>query len=439
VIPVDELLALDRRHVWHPFTQAATAPDPIPIRAAHGAHLIAADGREYLDLISSWWVTLHGHAHPAIAAAVARQAAELEQVIFAGFTHEPAVQVAARLAALLPDGLERVFFSDDGSTSVEVALKLAYQYWWNRGEPRRRRFLAFEGGYHGDTFGAMSAGQSSGFYRPFRDLLFSVDLLPFPETWDGDPSVQQKEATSLDALDAWIGRCGREGVALIMEPLVQGAAGMRMCRPQFVRAVSERLRAAGLLFILDEVMTGFGRTGATFACLKAGVAPDLVCLSKGLTGGFLPMAATVCRPEIYEAFLGGNFERAFAHGHSFTANPLGCAAALASLDLLQSDETTARLAAIESVHGERLPRLARNAKLTRPRRCGTIAAVTFGGADQGYSAAMVPQLKAFFLERGLLIRPLGPVVYLLPPFCVTKDELHRAYDAIEEAAATLTN
>jgi adenosylmethionine-8-amino-7-oxononanoate aminotransferase len=433
----DQVLALDRRHVWHPFTQAATAPDPIPIRSATGARLIAADGREYLDLISSWWVTLHGHAHPAIAAAIARQAASLEQVIFAGFTHEPAVQVAARLAALLPEGLDRVFFSDDGSTSVEVALKLAHQYWWNRGEPQRRRFLAFEGGYHGDTFGAMSAGRSSGFYRPFHDLLFAVDMLPFPETWDGDATVAERETTSLAMVDAWLERHAHDGVALIMEPLVQGAGGMRMCRPEFVRAVGERLRRAGILFILDEVMTGFGRTGAVFAALRAAVAPDIVCVSKGLTGGFLPLAATICRPEIYEAFLGGNFERAFAHGHSFTANPLGCAAALASLDLLEAPATVARLAAIESVHRIRLARLAAHPGLTRPRLCGTIAAVTFGGPEQGYTAELGHRLRAFFLERGLLIRPLGPAVYLLPPYCIGDDELHRAYDAIEEAAATL--
>jgi len=433
-----ELPALDRRHVWHPFTQAATAPEPIPIRSASGARLIAADGSEYLDLISSWWVTLHGHAHPAIATAIARQAAQLEQVIFAGFTHEPAVQLAARVSALLPDGLERVFYSDDGSTSVEIALKLACQYWHNKGEPKRHRFLAFEGGYHGDTFGAMSVGRSSGFYKPFHDLLFAVDLLPYPETWDGDADVERKEAASIALLDGWIERHGGEAVALIMEPLVQGASGMRMCRPEFVRAIAGRLKAAGILFILDEVMTGFGRTGGTFACLKAGVAPDLICLSKGLTGGFLPLAATVCRQEIYQAFLGGDFDRAFAHGHSFTANPLGCAAALASLDLLLAPETATRLTMIEGVHRERLVRLTHHPRLTWPRVCGTIGAVTIGGSEQGYNAALGNRLKAFFLERGLLIRPLGPVIYLLPPFCVSSEELHRAYDAIEEAAATVS-
>jgi adenosylmethionine-8-amino-7-oxononanoate aminotransferase len=436
VTETDALLALDRRHLWHPFTQAGTAPPPIPVASAQGCRLTAADGREYLDLISSWWVTLHGHAEPAIAAAIARQATTLEQVIFAGFTHAPAIELARRLAAILPTGLERVFFSDDGSTSVEVALKLAWQYWRNRGEERRRRFLCFEGGYHGDTVGAMSAGASSGFYQPFRELLFQVDPLPFPATWDGDPDVEAKEAAGLAALDGWLERHRDEAVAMILEPLVQGAAGMRMCRPAFLATLAARLSAAGVLLIADEVMTGFGRTGALFASAKAGIAPDIVCLSKGLTGGFLPLAATVCRPAIYEAFLGADFGRAFAHGHSFTANPLGCAAALASLDLLQAPGTTGRLAAIEALHRARTARLGAVPGLTRPRVCGTIAAVDFAGAG-GYTAALGPRLAGFFLARGLLLRPLGRVVYLLPPYCVGDDDLNRAYDAVEEAAATI--
>ncbi|MBI1318987.1 MAG: adenosylmethionine--8-amino-7-oxononanoate transaminase [Candidatus Hydrogenedens sp.] len=435
-----DILSLDSSHIWHPFTQAATAAPPIAIRSGLGASLFTADGRELVDLISSWWVTLHGHAEPAIAAAIAQQAQCLEQVIFADFTHEPAARLAARLAGLLPGGLERVFFSDDGSTSVEVALKLAVQYWHNRGQPERRKILAFEGGYHGDTFGAMAAGQGSGFYQPFRTMLFEVGLLPYPATWAGDLDVETKEAASLAALDAWLDRHRPETAALIVEPLVQGAGGMRMCRPVFLQRLAARLRQAGVLVIFDEVMTGFGRTGARFACLKAGVAPDLICLSKGLTGGFLPLSATVCGAEIYDAFLGGGFERAFAHGHSFTANPLGCAAALASLDLLERPETAARIAALEAGHSTRLAALVeRSQHLVRPRLCGTIAAVDWAeGGEAGYTAAIGPKLKRFFLERGLLIRPLGPVLYLLPPFCLSEDQLDRAYQAIEEAAATLS-
>ncbi|MEI6557149.1 MAG: adenosylmethionine--8-amino-7-oxononanoate transaminase [Rhodospirillaceae bacterium] len=432
----DALLALDRRHLWHPFTQAQTAPPPLAVKRGCGAVLTLADGREIVDLISSWWVTLHGHAEPAIAHAIAEQAETLEQVIFADFSHEPAVRLAARLAGLLPDGLSRVFFSDDGSTAVEVALKIALQSWRNQGQPGRTRILAFEGGYHGDTFGAMAAGRGSGFYEPFHDLLFPVTLLPYPETWIGDESVEAREAASLAVLDRWLDDHGTETAALILEPLVQGAGGMRICRPEFLRALASRLKAAGVLLIFDEVMTGFGRTGTLFACQRAGVVPDLICLSKGLTGGFLPLSATVCHDRLYEAFFGTGFDRAFAHGHSFTANPLGCAAALASMDLLETPECAARRARIESRHRDWLGGLEGHPRLTRPRGWGTIAAITLATGDTGYTAAIAPRLKRDFLEQGLLIRPLGPVIYLLPPYCISDEQLERGYGAIEAAAAS---
>ncbi|MFC5358755.1 adenosylmethionine--8-amino-7-oxononanoate transaminase [Azospirillum himalayense] len=431
-----DTIALDRRHVWHPFTQAQTAPEPLAVTHGKGVSLFTEDGREILDLISSWWVNLHGHAHPAIAGAIAEQAHRLEQVIFADFTHSPAARLAARLAEVLPGGLGRVFYSDNGSTAVEVALKLAWQYWRNQGEGQRRRFLAFEGSYHGDTFGAMAAGVGSGFYAPFQELLFAVDRMPYPATWDGDPEVEAKEAAALDWLDRWLAANGAELVAVIIEPLVQGASGMRFCRPEFLRAMAARVRAAGGLVIFDEVMTGFGRTGALFASQKAGVAPDLICLSKGLTGGFLPLSVTACGASIYEAFLGAGFDRAFAHGHSFTANPLGCAAALASLDLTTSAETTANLARIEARHRAAIADLSSHPKLSRGRVIGTIAAIEVTDA-QGYTAAVGQTLKRFFLERGLLLRPLGPVIYLLPPYCVTDGQLDRAYAAIRDAADTL--
>ena len=432
-----DLVALDKRHVWHPFTQARTAPDPIPIRAARGAVLIAEDGREYLDLVSSWWVTLHGHGHPRIAAAIAEQATRLEQVIFAEFTHEPAVELVRRLAALLPDDLDRAFFSDDGSTAVEVALKLAHQYWRNKGEPGRNRYLALEGGYHGDTVGAMSAGADSGFFAPWRDLMFEVTALPYPETWDGDADVEVRERAALAALDGYLDAHGPETAALIIEPLVQGAAGMRMCRPEFLQALAGRLGRAGVLLIFDEVMTGFGRTGALFACLKAEVTPDIICLSKGLTGGFLPLSLTVCRAPIFDAFLGQGFDEAFTHGHSFTGNPLGCAAALASLDLLVEDETRERMAGIEALHRERMAALPDHPLIEKRRVSGTIAALDIRCHDPGYAAAMGPKLKAYFMERGLLIRPLGNVVYLLPPLCISDDQLSSAYDAIEAAVKSM--
>ncbi len=429
----DDLLALDRRHIWHPFTQAETAPPALLVSRAKGAILTLADGRNVVDLISSWWVTLHGHAEPSIARAIAEQANTLEQLIFADFSHEPAIRLAARLAGLLPAGLTRVFFSDDGSTAVEVALKIAWQSWRNRGEPQRTNVLAFEGGYHGDTLGAMSAGQGSGFYEPFRSLLAPVTVLPYPATWIGDDEVEAKEAASLSALDRWLETHGAETAALIVEPLVQGAGGMRMCRPSFLGAVASRLKDAGILLIFDEVMTGFGRTGSLFACQQAGVTPDIICLSKGLTGGFLPLSATICREELYEAFLAGSFDRAFAHGHSFTANPLGCAAALASLDLLETPECAARRAAIAARHHSWLATLAGHPRLIHPRSLGTIVAVDLACDNAGYTSAVAPRLKRFFLDRNLLIRPLGPVIYLLPPYCIEDELLDLAYQAIGDA------
>ena len=424
---------LDRQHVWHPFTQAQTAPDPIPITSAKGIRLYAEDGREFLDLISSWWVNLHGHAHPTIAAAIAKQAHTLEQVIFAGFTHQPAAQLAHELVQRLPAGLTRVFFSDDGSTAVEVALKMALQYWRNQGEAQRARFLAFEGGYHGDTVGAMSVGRGSDFFSTYGSLLFEVGLLPYPQTWDGDADVVSKEQAALAVLDAYLAQHGETLAGVIIEPLVQGAAGMRMCRPEFLQQLAAKLRAAGILLIFDEVMTGFGRTGAMFAAIKAQVMPDLICLSKGLTAGFLPMSVTVASEVIYAAFLGENFDRALIHGHSFTANPLGCAAALASLQVFEDEQTLAKLPQIEAWHRQGLAQLAGHPAVQHVRVTGTIAAFDVVTTDAGYTSAVGAKLKAFFHERGLLLRPLGNVIYLLPPYCVTQDELALAYQTIGEA------
>jgi len=421
------LAELDRTLVWHPFTQALTAPPPIPIRSARGAVLTDVQGREILDLVSSWWVTLHGHGHPAIARAIGDQALRLEQVIFAGFTHEPAVELCRRLTALLPPGLRRCFFSDNGSTAVEVALKMALQARGNRGEARDR-FLAFDGGYHGDTVGAMSVGVSSRFFEAWRALMFPVDVLPVADTWLDDGDVEAKEAEALAALDRHLERHGAATAAAVIEPLVQGASGMRMHRPEFLRGVVERLRSFGILVILDEVMTGFGRLGPLFGCLGAGVEPDFICLSKGLTGGALPMSLTITTEAVHDAFLDPSTDRAFLHGHSFTANPLGCAAALASLDLLLDPACLAARAEIERRHRTDLARIVTaSPHAARLRVQGTIAAFDVVPDVPGLNARM----KRFFLERGLLLRPLGPTLYLLPPYCVTGEQLDRAYSGIE--------
>lgn len=427
------LLELDRAHCWHPFTQAQTAAPPLLIERAEGAHLWAADGRRYFDAVSSWWVNLHGHAHPAIAEAIAQQARRMEQVMFAGLTHAPAIELSAALAARLPAPLQHVFLSDNGSTAVEVALKMCCQYWRNQGQPRSR-FLSLEGGYHGDTFGAMAAGRSSGFYGPFADWLFGVDVLPCAHgAWDTPAeTLAAAEAAALDALDAYLAAHGGELVAFILEPLVQGASGMRMQRPEHVAALVRRVQAAGVPVIFDEVMTGFGRTGTLFACEQVGVAPDIVCLSKGLTGGFLPMGATVAQPHLYAAFLGESVDRALLHGHSYTANPLGCAAALASLQLFEKEATLSRIAAQGRWHEGLLRALAAHPLVRAPRRCGTIAAFDLRLDDAGYGSAAGQWLRERMRERGVLMRPMGSRIYFLAPYCSSEDDVRSAYAALRE-------
>ncbi|MEG3641157.1 adenosylmethionine--8-amino-7-oxononanoate transaminase [Magnetococcus sp. PR-3] len=431
-----DLIDLDKRHCWHPFTQAQTAPDPIPIASASGATLTTTEGQQWIDLISSWWVTTHGHSHPVVAQAIADQAKTLEQVIFAGFTHAPAVNLAKALSDKLGGDLDRVFFSDDGSTAVEVALKMATQYHINQGTPRHR-FIAFRGGYHGDTVGAMSMGQGSGFFDAFSNMMFQVDLLDYPSTWIGDPSPEAREAIVLSQLDDYLNQHGDQCAALLMEPLVQGAAGMRMARPTFIQQLMARCRAAGVLVIFDEVMTGFGRTGSLFAFQQCGDQPDIICLSKGLTSGFMAMSVTVAREPIYQAFMGEGFDKALAHGHSFTANPLGCAAALASFQVFEQEQTLDRIEKISAIHEQRLAVFNKHKKVVRPRLCGSIGAIDLVVEDSGYEAAIGPQLKAFFAKKGLLLRPLGNTVYILPPYCISDDQLHKGWDAIEEAVKTL--
>jgi adenosylmethionine---8-amino-7-oxononanoate aminotransferase len=408
---------LDRRHLWHPYTQHGAATTPVPIARASGAYLYDADGRAILDAISSWWVTLHGHAEPSIAEAVAEQARTLEQVIFAGFTHEPAARLAAELTEALPPGLTRVFFSDDGSTAVEVALKAALQYWRNQGRPRRL-VAALDNAYHGDTFGAMSVSAAGVFTEPFAEHLFEVARLPDPGSGD-----------TLAALERLIEERGSELAAVIVEPRLLGAGGMRMYGPEVLRGIRDLSRAADVLLIADEVLTGFGRTGPLFACGGAGIEPDAVCLSKGLTGGFLPMGATVFREEIFEAFRSHDRRRTLFHGHSYTANPVACAAARASLRLLD-ERCDRRREAIEAAHRAGLGRLASHPRVLDPRVLGTVAAFDLAG-PAGYLSTAGSRLGSRALEAGLLLRPLGNVVYLLPPYCTTAEEISGVYDFIE--------
>jgi adenosylmethionine-8-amino-7-oxononanoate aminotransferase len=423
-------LALDRAHVWHPYTQMQTAEPPLAVVRGEGAWLELADGRRLLDGISSWWVTLHGHAHPRLVAAAAEQAARLEQVIFAGFAHEPAARLAAELAALAPPGLERAFYSDDGSTAVEVAMKMAVQLWRHRGEPGRTLFVALEGAYHGDTFGAMAAGGSRLFHGAFADLLCEVRHLPVP--------VAGKSLDEcVEAAERLLATEERRIAALVVEPIVQGAGGMRIYPPEFLRWLRRATARRGIPLVADEVFTGFGRTGRMFACEHAGVAPDLLCLSKGLTGGLLPLGATLASEAVFADFLSDDRARTFFHGHSYTANPIACAAARASLALLAETAALARVAALERLFAGRLRRLASLPAVAATRGIGALAVVELAAAGDGsgYLDPRGPRLQRALLDRGIFLRPLGDVVYFLPPYCVTDAECHQVFDALEQELA----
>ena len=448
-VPSRLTLERDARRLWHPYTQAAVVPPPIPIARGQGAWLWDEDGRRYIDAISSWWVTTHGHAQPEIAAAIARQAAELEQVIFAGFTHRPAAELAEKLAAILPAGLSRIFYSDDGSTAVEVALKMALQYWRNQGEPRRRGFIALEYAYHGDTAAAMAVGAPSPFTAAFAPLLFPVARAHAAYCHRCPVGLRRETChiECLDRLEQLLRAEGEQTAAVILEPLLQGAGGMIVHPREFLAGVRRLCDQYGVLLIADEVLTGFGRTGTMFACQQAEVTPDILCLSKGLTGGFLPLAVTACREEIYQAFYSTDRRKTLFHGHSYTANPVGCAAALASLALFEEPETWERIRRIGRQHAARLARLTGDAKtagkIADARQIGTVAALELrGGArgesaeddaeiiEEGYLSSLGLKLQKFYLDHGVILRPLGPIVYVLPPYSISAADLETVWDVI---------
>lgn len=411
--------------VWHPFTQHGLEQPVVEIARAEGSWLEAADGRRILDGISSWWVVTHGHRHPRIVAAIAAQAHALDQVIFAGFTHAPAEQLARGLIGVAPPGLAHVFYSDSGSTAVEVALKMALGFWRNRGE-RRTRILALEHAYHGDTVGTMSAGARGVFTASYEPMLFDVGRIPFP--------AKGREEATLDALETALKR--EPVAALIVEPLILGAGGMLVYPPQVLAQMAALCARHGTLLIADEVMTGWGRTGTLFACEQAQITPDILCTAKGLTGGSMPLAATLCTPAIFEAHYSSDRGAMFFHSSSFTANPIACATACANLDIWRDEPVRERVATLCGLQEAMVQRFAGDARFSDVRRCGTIAALDLASDGQGYLAQVAPQLSAFFIGSGVLLRPLGSTIYVLPPYCITADELAFVYQAIAAAADT---
>ncbi|TIQ42708.1 adenosylmethionine--8-amino-7-oxononanoate transaminase [Mesorhizobium sp.] len=409
--------------VWHPFTQHATEPMPPTIVRTEGAYVETREGKRILDAISSWWVITHGHRHPKIVKAIREATETLDQVIFAGLSHEPAERLASILVDMAPTGLDWVFYSDSGSTSVEVALKMALGFHRNNGAPRSR-IAVMEHGYHGDTIGTMSVGARGVFNAAYEPLLFEVDTIPFP--------AAGREQETLDAFE----RLARDrGVAaLIVEPLVLGAGGMLMYPASVLAELKRIAERTETLFIADEVMTGWGRTGSIFACEQAAIAPDILCTSKGLTGGSLPLAATLATDAIFRAHYSKDRARTFFHSSSYTANPIACAAALANVGIWNDEPVAERVVALSRMQAEKIARFKGDARFENVRTTGTIAALDLSVGNAGYLAEVGPRLRAFFLDRGLLVRPLGNVIYLLPPYCVTSDELDRLYAAIDEAA-----
>jgi len=416
------ILEKDRKHVWHPFTQVGLESAPIIIDRAEGAVLYGKDGKQYIDAISSWWVNLHGHNHPVVTNAIKNQLDKLHQVIFAGCTHELAVRLAEELVKVLPENLTYIFYSDVGSTAVEASIKIAIQFWQNSGKPAKKRLISLEGGYHGDTLGAMSVGSRGVFNEPFNELMFNSTQVPIPKQLE-DPAfeVLKKELAVGDV------------AAFIYEPLLQGAGGMNMYAPEVLNSLLTICKNFGILCIADEVFTGFGRTGRLFASDYCAEKPDIMCLSKALTAGSLPMGVSAVSQYIHEAFVSDSREKMLLHGHSFTANPLACAAALANLELIRQGSFIDNIKRIESIYEKWKIIIASHSKVTSVRNQGLVFAFEINvGLNQGYTSSIRDLLYPFFLEHGVLLRPLGNTVYIVPPVCISDQQLEQIFGVICE-------
>jgi adenosylmethionine-8-amino-7-oxononanoate aminotransferase len=412
----------DKNVVWHPFTQLKTAPLPIAIVKGEGAYFYDDKGKRYIDGIASWWVNIHGHCHPYLAKKIAEQLTTLEHAIFSGFTHEPAVQLAERLLKRLPDNHSKIFYSDNGSTAVEVALKMAFQFWSNCDIPKTK-VIAFENAYHGDTFGGMSVGARNAFNLPFSKLLFDVIAIPVPVKGMEEKCIQTlKQALENDDI-----------ASFIFEPLVQGAGGMVMYPAEVLDKLIQMCRDKNVISIADEVMTGFGRTGKFFACDHLRNKPDIICMSKGLTGGVMPLGATSCAGFIYDAFLSDDKMKTFFHGHSYTGNATACSAALASMDLFDQPEVFENIKRITERHDLFLKKIQGHKALAEVRQSGTILAFEIRTNEQThYLNSLSEYISEFFIERGIILRPLGNIVYILPPYCIKDEDLKYIYNTVEE-------
>ncbi len=415
----------DAEVIWHPYTQMLNSSPPIAISHAEGCYLYDENGQRYIDAVSSWWVILHGHSHPYIVEQVQQQLKKLDQVIFAGFTHEPAIALAETLLSILPANQQKVFYTDNGSTAVEVALKMCLQYWYNKNLPRKK-VLAFHNGYHGDTFGAMSVSGRSAWTTPFESHLFDVVFIDLPV------------AQNIEDLKKQVTALSNSLACFIYEPLVQGSAGMIMYGAEELDQLLAHCRDCGVLMIQDEVFTGFGRTGRNFAADYLSTVPDLMCFSKGLTGGTMPLGVTTCTQHIYNAFLSADKLKTLFHGHSFTANPLACTAALASIQLLLSAETQHHIQRICQQHQTFAIEIASHPKVKEVRQTGTILAIEWlAGDGTSYFSGLRDLLYRYFLDHHILLRPLGNIIYILPPYCISNTDLAYIYQTITDALHTI--
>lgn len=419
---MNSIIKKDQQHVWHPFTHLKYAEAPIHIVKGEGAYFYDADGNKLLDGISSWWVNLHGHCHPYISQKVSEQLHTLEHAIFSSFTHTPAVNLAERLIGHLPDNQSKIFYSDNGSTAVEVGLKMVLQYWHNQGI-HKKKFIAFENAYHGDTFGGMSVGARNVFNNAFENLLFDVIHIPLPT----EENIEQLKST----LQTWFTN-HNDIAGFIFEPLVQGAAGMLMYEANYLDELISICQSNKIVCIADEVMTGFGRTGEFFASDYLTHKPDIICLSKGLTGGYMPLGVTSCAQFIYEACVSDDKTKTFFHGHSYTANPTACSAALASMDLMEKEDTWTQIKLISSLHGQFVTKHKNHSKLADIRSLGTVLALELKTEEHThYLNKASESIASYFLKNAIIIRPLGNVLYLIPPYCITEKELMGVYDCME--------
>lgn len=412
----------DKQNIWHPFTPLVGGASPIMVTSAEGVYLHTSDGRKIIDAVSSWWTNLHGHSNPHIAKAIAAQALKLEHVIFAGFTHEPAIRLSENLLTILPKNQSKLFFSDNGSTAVEVGIKMALQYWYNKGIPKKK-VVALHGAYHGDTFGSMSVGDRNIFTSPFASHLFDVEFLDFP-TDENEQLVLEKFKSISKHQDV---------AALIVEPLVQAAGGMRMYSPALLDKLFVAAKANNILCIADEVFTGFGRTGKIFASDYLTNKPDIMALSKGLTGGTLPLSITTCSDEIIKAFKTDDFTKTFFHGHSYTGNPLACAVANASFELLMNSQCQENILRIATSHVKFREETEQHPRVKDARSLGTIVAIELKNEEEtSYTNTIRKKIYSYFLEQNILLRPLGNVIYIVPPYIITDKELNSIYTAIKK-------